>query len=495
MKGQIVLAGFGCAATLCVSLCGCGRASAQRSTEVQSDRNIELTVYKEDFAMVSESRPVDLPDGHRRLAIDDISKQLDPNSVLFDWPKGDQQPEVVATTYDLGVGNGESLVSRLNGQHVEMMWPSNDGKPGDTISGRLEAADQGGSFALRTEDKLYVNPGGTIVAPASATASTLPSLSVELESHRSEKTTMGLSYLTRGMSWSADYVAKLDPMADRAQVECWANVINKTGIPYPSAHIVLMTGSPNRSVLSGTMRRELAKAEPMGGADRFADSAKAPMDSDREHGVVVGAVGDIYAYKTPSTATIGPDQINRVSVLGTRSVPIKRDYAIRLAPLTYWTYENEASTQPHVPATLSISFVNDRDSNLGIPLPAGDMKFYDQDPDSHQRLVGAAAMGDTAKDEHVHLTLSNAFDVYAEYKIVKSTRIDKHTVQVTVQTLLHNEKQLPIELRVVQSLEGGWKATSDPDQGKRLDSGTIQWIVPMQPESAHKMIFTIEFKN
>ena len=216
-NGQ-VLVGFGAGLAMVAWVtAGCGRASAQSGgVDSKTDRVVELTVYKEDFAMVSEKRVVALRSGHSRMAIQDISKQLDPNSVLFDWPNQEQHPEVVATTYNLGL--------------VE-----------------AEAAEQGGNFALRTKDKLYVNPNGTIIASADS-ASTLPQLSVEFDSAQASKTSLAMSYLTRGMSWSADYVAKLDPVADIATVECWASVKNSTGIPFPEAKVTLMAGSPNRAV-------------------------------------------------------------------------------------------------------------------------------------------------------------------------------------------------------------------------------------------------------
>ena len=495
MSGQKKLVIFGLAATAFGLVnSGCGRALAQQSIPLESDRNIALTVYKEDFAMVSEKRPIDLPDGHRRVSIDDVSKQLDPESILFDWPQSSQKPRVVATTYDLGVGNGANLLRRLNGKQVDMMWPSNDGKPGETVTGRLEAADQGDSFALRTNDKLYVNPGGTIVASSSSAASTLPQLSVELDCNSVGKTQLGLSYLTRGMSWSADYVAKLDPALDQVEFECWATIKNTTGLTFPSAKLTLMAGSPNRSVQSAQDRAGFS-----GGGEAQAPMATLSMDRSGalemgRHRVAYGAVGDIYAYKVPSTATIGQDQMNRVSVLGTCEVPIKRDYAVRLSPISYWGYEGDYESQNHIPATLSISFVNDKDSHLGIPLPAGDVKVYDADSDGNAILTGAATIRDTTKNEHVNLTLSNVFDVYCEYKIVRSERIDKHTVRKTVQATLHNEKRKSIDLRLVQSIYGSWKPVKESSPSKKLDSNDIQWIIPMESSSEKKLIYSIDFR-
>ena len=478
---------------------GCSKAVAQaKQTGATGDRAIELTIYKEDFAMVSEKRPVDLSQGHDKISIDDISKQLDPDSVLFDWSGAASQPEVVATTYDLGVANGSSLLSRLNGQQVEMMWPSNAGKPGEVISGRLEAAQQGDNFALRTPEKLYINPGGTIVAPSSTTASSLPRLSVELENPTAGNKKLGFSYLTRGMSWSADYVARLAPDKDEVALECWATVTNTTGIPYPSAKLTLMTGSPNRSVTRGTVT---LSADAMVAGNSFG-AAKAPMAGDGEYDrsgrtrtPAMTAVGDMYAYKVPSTATIGQDQMNRVSVLGTKTVPVKRDYAIRIPTLSAWGYYGgEQVTTPHVSATLSISFVNDAASNLGVPLPSGAVRVYEKDNDGQDRYTGAATIADTPKKEHVSLTLANAFDVYGEYRVVSSKKLDKHTVRKSLETIIHNEKKRAVDVRVVQEFDGRWTTVSETDKGRKLDASTSEWIIHVEPGGLKKLENTIDMR-
>ncbi len=474
---------------------GCSKAVAQQAAQ-DPNRAVELTVYKDDFAMVSEKRPVKIEAGHSRLTIDDISKQLDPESVLFDWLGSDEHPQVVATTYNLGVANGESQLKRLNGQQVDMMWPSNAGKPGDIISGRLEAAQQGEGFALRTKDKLYINPGGTIVA-SSNTASTLPQLSVELENSGSTNTKVGFSYLTRGMSWSADYVAKLDSELDQVRLECWATISNSTGTAFPTAKLTLMAGSPNRAAVQATVK--MLPQHTMWAAKAPA-VASPVMDRDLSVSGKLDApnmtVGEMHAYKIPSTASIGQDQMNRVSVIGTKTVPIKRDYAIRIPTLSAWGYGYDGSqTQSHVSATLSIAFVNDEASSLGMALPAGAIRVYERDQAGHEDFTGAASIADTAKNEHINLTLSNVFDVYAEYKVLKSARLDKHTIRKTVQTTLHNEKKTTTLVRLVQSYDSRWTPVVESDKSEKLDSQTVQWKLPVKAGEERKLTYTVDIRG
>jgi hypothetical protein len=303
---------------------------------------------------------------------------------------------------------------------------------------------------------------------------------------------MGLSYLTRGMSWSAEYVAKLTPDEDRAELECWATIRNMTGTSYPAAKLTLMAGSPNRATRLAPVAGTPALGRMSVMAGEFGDRAKMPM---REMPAPV-AVGELYAYKVPSTATIGQDQMNRVSMLGAKTVPIKRDYAIRLPMINPWYYGYDgAQTLPHITAVLSISFVNDEASNLGMPLPAGAVRVYERDGSGDEQYTGAASIGDTPKQEHVNLTLSNVFDVYAQSRLVKSERIDKHTTRRTFEAILHNEKKAPITLRLVQSCETRWKPVTESDPSEKLDASTVQWKIFVKPGEERKLTYAVDMRN
>jgi len=469
-------------------------------------RKIELTVYREDFAMVSENRPVVYDAGHTRIVIDDISKHLDPNSVLFDWPLTRDHPRVVATTYNLGIGTGSSLLSRLNGQEVSLMLPSSDGKQGELITGRLEAAADGSSFALRTADRLYINPTGTVIA-SPKTASGLPQLSVELEGSGAGNTQVGLSYLTRGMSWSADYVAKLNSKANTVEIECWATVTNTTGIPFPDARITLMAGSPNRSVANVSLVNGDSTLATHGAGLVRQDGIRigeysVTGGSPSEGNVVLNAprssVGDLYAYKIPSTASIGVDQMNRVSVLGTRTVPIKKIYSVQIPTLTSWGYiDEDPSTRSHrhVPALVSMVFSNDKGSNLGVPLPAGSVRVYEKDDSGQARYTGADHIADTPKNERVSLTLSGAFDVYAGYSVLKSEKIAKKKLRKTVAVTLHNEKKTSVQMRLVQDFSNPWSLVSETSKSEKVDSNSLQWNLQLKPGEQRRVLFTIDIKE
>jgi hypothetical protein len=361
-----------------IAIEGCGKAQAQAAAAGAQPRDIQLTIYKEDFALVHEARPVELGEGRNRLHMENVSKSLDPATVIFDWHGAQKPPDVVSNTYDLGVRSGVSLLKRLEGKPVEMLWTSQDGKPHDKIEGTLEAAQDGG-FVIRSGDKLYVNPNGTIVASGEQSLVTMPQLSAEVDSPSKESAKLGFAYQTRGMSWSADYVGRLTADGDAMNFECWATLENHTGIDYPNAKITLVAGAPNRAAVDVGVRYEYA-------AQKARPSDSSGLGGGRMAMSNPEIVGELYAYKVPALASVGQEQMNRVKMLSSTRVPIKRDYSLRINNAGYYDYGYNGQNPERQNAQLAISLVNEEKAGLGIPLPAGAVRVYERHVERFDRL-------------------------------------------------------------------------------------------------------------
>ncbi len=65
---------------------------------------------------------------------------------------------------------------------------------------------------------------------------------------------MEASYLTRGVSWSTDYVLQLDPRGERAGLQAWVSIDNRSGGAFADARLLLVAGEINQ-VASRSRRR------------------------------------------------------------------------------------------------------------------------------------------------------------------------------------------------------------------------------------------------
>lgn len=480
MRKTWILAGIGSSlgAGLAASS-GCGKALASESAKypmpVTSSAGLEVTVYKDDFALVHDVRNLDLGLGSNQVRLGEVSRSLDPNSVTFDTPSGTQ---ITSTTYDMGVQSNENLIQRLAGKPVELIWSSQDGKEGERLKGILEPAANG--FLIRSGENVYINPPGTLVAPAGSDVASSPGLSVQLSTDKASSQPIGMSYLSRGMSWSADYVAHLDAEASTLKLECWASVQNGTGISYPNAKITFVAGSPNRAVRQPQDFRFKEK-------DREFAAAKAPMASEVQV-AAPEAVGELYQYQATGPATLGVDQISRVRMIDAKTIPVRFDYSMRLPTLSPWYTPN---AQGRIGAQLAVKFENREAAGLGMPLPAGAVRVYESDGASN-RYTGADTLGDLPKDATAELTLSKVFNVYGEQITVKRQKVDKHTLRQTVRFTLHNAKGKDVLVRVVQAIDGGqWKVVSG-ERPEKLDISTSQWKVNVPANGVRTIEATFE---
>lgn len=175
-------------------------------------QDLELTVYTQDFGLVREVRPMRLTSGPNRLRLLEVSKRLDPHSVLLRWRgAGAHPPQLVAHAYDLGVASSDGLLQSLSphgepagaqgylGRPIEVVRYGENGHEAERQTGTL-MVEANGEVVVQSDGKLYVHPRGTIVAPANGDVVTIPRLSVQAESPAAQAAPLELAYLTRGLS-------------------------------------------------------------------------------------------------------------------------------------------------------------------------------------------------------------------------------------------------------------------------------------------------------
>jgi len=438
---------------------GCLKASAKEGEP--KDRQIELVVYSQDFAQVNEVRTVGLLDGTARIGLTQVSQQLDQSSLIYDWPDT-SSAQVTSTTYDLGSLSGQSLLEQLLGREVSLVYRGDNGREGARQTGILEVAAPG-NIVVRVGDTLVINPNATIETPAGEVA-TMPRLTAFVQNGKREDVPLTVSYMTRGLSWGADYVLTLDPGTDPADLECWATVTNNTGVDFPAAKIKFVAGAPNRNVVATNKPQDYTFASeqqvegirPRLGESRFDDGLKAEQ------------MGELIAYPYESKATLRNNQTNRVLMMDAPKVTVARDYGIRLP------YYGTTDPQQRLKATLSLAFKNTDEAGLGKPLPAGSVRVYEPVKGGAPNYIGAASIGNTPKDDRIDLTLSEVFNVYARAKTTETKKPDKR-----------------LDVRLVRDFYGTWSVTKESTKSTRPNASQAQWIVSVPAGGSTVLTYTV----
>lgn len=225
-------------------------------------------------------------------------------------------PQSVAHAYDLGVANADGLLKRYLGKRVELVRYGDNGREAERQSGTL-MVEANGDVVVQTDGAFYIHPEGTIVALTDGDIVTIPQLSVQAESPAAQTANLEVAYLTRGLSWSADYVATLSPQSNALALECWATVTNRTGVDYPNAKVSLIAGTPNRAArpapTSKPAEYDFAAKELFRDGNARAVPQPALVTPNIEGGQPE-AVGDFHAYHIKNPTTAVQEQMNRLLI-------------------------------------------------------------------------------------------------------------------------------------------------------------------------------------
>ncbi len=140
-------------------------------------------------------------------------------------------------------------------------------------------------------------------------------------------------------------------------------------------------------------------------------------------GIASGVGGDIYSapmrqdnyfeyhlYTLARPTSILDKQTKQVSLLNAREVPIQKTLELRGSNYYYQTGLAELGTR--LPVAVYLSFQN-RGGDLGIPLPAGTVRLYQNDFANLSQFLGSDSIDHTLRNETVRLHLGDSFDVTA----------------------------------------------------------------------------------
>lgn len=452
-------------------------------SEALAERKLDLTVYNQDFGMVHESRPFRLTAGANRLLLPDVSRQLDPHSVLLRWAGGADGPEIVGHSYELGAGDSQRLLSQQVGRPVELVRYGENGREASREAGRLLLAENGQPAAVQIGDEVRVNPGGTLVLPGEEAARAVPQLAVQARSSGAGSSLLDVAYLTRGLSWSADYVATLAEKADnQLDLECYATVTNRTGVPFPEANITLVTGTPNRAATAASAPKALPQSRAAGPGFTINGNLEGRAFEAPE------AVGDLHAYPLKNPATIQNDELNRLLMFRRTALRARKEYSYGAPYLDGYS----SPVQERGKIAVSLSFMNTPQDAVGLPLPQGTIRVYDPDRSGRLRYAGAGAIPPTPKNRKVDFTLAEAFDVQAAYRVTGTQKLGKRGVRKQVVVRLTNEKAHAVPVRVVQNFGQRWIVTNESASHTKLNAQAAQWTVPVPAGGATDLRYTVD---
>lgn len=418
-----------------------------------------LTLYTRDLGFVREDRVLEAGARGDTVTLAEVPERLDFASVRL-VPEGGARVSRLAFRYD--VATGDALIQNAKGRRVRVT------SRGDRATEGVLVGTDGGYVVVRADD-------GTVTAVAVAALETVrlvdpppalavrPSLEAVVAGLRG-RTGAELSYLTGGLSWTAEHTV----VRRGESAATWSTrvtVDNQTGVTWENANVKLVAGEPRRvapPVIPYAVRNQ---AKEMLAA--AADGAEMSQE----------AFADYHLYTLARPATLRDREMQSLGMYDPREVKTAARYFYR-------------SNDPRG-VTAQVEIRNTDAAGLGMPLPAGRVRFYQADASGAVQFTGETTIGHTAERETLMLDVGTAFDLVAERRIVQNRRLSDREREISVEVSLRNRKSSGVTIVVQENLGGGeievLKSSLPP---RRRDANTLEFDVPVAAGRAVTLGYT-----
>lgn len=452
---------------------------------------VELTIYNDDLALVKDRRAIELPKGRSAFAWDGVAQTLDASSAIFASP--DAAALEQNYRYDL-VSRGV-LLSKYLGREVELVEETvlADGKPWRaTRKGRILSIEGERITSFESQGQILLDPPGRVVLPSLPEGLLVkPSLVLDVEAARAGKADAELSYLCKGLSWKADYVAVMDSSGGSVDLDGLVTLENNSGASFREATLKLVAGDVNRwKERAGGQGGYAGDMVLMEAAPRMAKMAAPPQF--QEQGLMEY---HLYALQRPADVLDREQkQVNFLSASGASSR--KRFVFDESLYSRYWWWSRDNDSRNGLKCAVLLEVPNRRDRKLGMPLPKGVVRVYSKDRSGSLQFVGEDAIDHTPSGDTLRLSLGQAFDLRGARTVEASEQKD-HQKTETVRVDLRNAKDQAVEIEVVERQSWpSWKVKESSLSYEKRDASTIVFKVkvPARGEASVRYTYQASWK-
>lgn len=440
-------------------------ASAELTSTLDDQREVAVTIYNNNLALVRDRREVTLPTGAGRLAWREVSARLQPETALLrdlDHPEGFR---VLEQNFDFDLLTPTTLLEKYVGRQVEVVrtHPTTGAETREPAE-VLSVAD---GVVLRLGDRIETGVPGRLVFPdVPGNLRERPTLVLDLESGAAGPRRLELAYLTGGLSWQADYVAELNGADDALDLNGWVTLTNTSGAGYRDARLQLVAGDVNRVAPERDLqpRRTLAMA-----------AAPAPEMAEE-------ALFEYHLYTLERPTTLADNQTKQVALLGAERIPARKEYLLEGQP--YYYRGSYGRIGDKLKPAVYLEFDNREAAGLGLPLPRGVIRIYKQDSRGQPQFVGEDRIDHTPSDETVRLRLGLAFDITAErvqtdYRRLPGRTKEEQVFETAFRIAVRNAKEETVTVKVREPVPGDWTLVEESHPHTRTAAYTAEWSLPV----------------
>lgn len=447
-------------------------------------KEVNLTVYNQNFALVRDLRMLNLKKGLNTIKFIDIAAQIEPASVNFKSLTSPVGCNILEQNFEYDLVNSDKLFQKYIDQEIKVMTKDNN-----LYQGYLSSYDS--NQLVLTKDKITgpvfmvnrENVRNTEFPQLPEGLITKPTLMWLLNNEKEGQHSVEVSYLTQGINWLADYVATISPDDKNVSLNGWVTIDNRSGTSYEDAALKLVAGDVNRvketpeyEMARGTVLMQSLKQEPQFEEKQFFE---------------------YHLYTLQRKTTLENNQTKQISLFAVPKVSVEKVYTYDGALYRWYYYDDWQRQKCNKKIGVNLELKNDEKNGLGIPLPKGKVKVYKADTDKTLQFIGEDQIDHTAKNEKLTIFLGNVFDVVGERKITDHKQIMSIMgmgYRDSYEIILRNHKKEPVTVKVIERQWADWKVVSSSHKYNKKDANTLEFEVTVPSDGEEKVTYTAEYK-
>ena len=239
----------------------CGNLSAAEiKTTVDDQKEISLTVYNHDLALIRDVRNVNLNKGKSKIAVREVSAQIRPETAIINNLTHPNALSLIEQNFDYDLLTPQHLLQKYVGKKVLVVKTHPTTGAEKEVEATVLSANNG--VVLKIGDRIETGvPGRIVYDKVPDNLRDRPTLSVLIDNDAAGSQLLELSYLSGGLSWQADYVAKLSTDENHLDLNGWVTLRNHSGASYKNAQLQLVAGDVNRVQTAQPTRSDMVLME------------------------------------------------------------------------------------------------------------------------------------------------------------------------------------------------------------------------------------------
>ena len=468
-----------------------GVAEAEPILLQNKGNSLSLSIYNNNLALVKDIRPANLQSGTNEVVFDGVASQIQAETAVI-YGTG---VEVSEQNYSYNLMSYDNFINHLLGHKVTAVRINPT--TGENI---YETATligyANGQPILEFSYGIDANyPGRVIFSDVPAGMSNQPTLTAKLNAKKSGNRNLHLAYLTNGLGWKTDYVANVRSPKS-LDLTGWVTISNNSGIDYQQAKIQLIAGDVN------TVRPMMTRTFAAKGMRMMAMAANSMDSMETSANIAPESINSYELYTLPNMSTIKDKQTKQIALIEKNDVKYEREFNLQ-APIYFYNADGNSEFEKLHP---QITYVikNITDSNLGISLPAGTVRFYENDKSGNLQFIGSNNIKNTAKEDTLRIDLGEAFNISVSGKVkqVQEKELNRkpsnqcfnvktlktYEVEMTINNAEDTENKVIISQDFPQEHKMGRETVKSTAQNATLR----QWEIKAKPNSKTKLEYSVD---